>query len=97
MNFAISLFAIAIAYCFVNNLNEIMEKIKNGKKVNKLSVLATSTLIFHFACLSLYFIINMSIIILISEVYMLIVLLYLLYRSKQKEKREKKNEMDNKH
>ncbi len=78
MNYVIAILSLVITLFFTYNFGAIIKKIKSGKQVNKLSLLATSSLIFHFLSLFLYFIFKCGILVLISEAYTLICLTYLL-------------------
>lgn len=82
MNYLIALLALIITGFFSYNFKEILKKIKEGKSINKLSLLATSTLIIHFLCLSIYFWLNIELLVLLSEFYTLVCLIYLLKRKK---------------
>ena len=77
MNLLIAILSTIIALFFVYNFNELMNKIQSGKLVNKHSVLATSALIFHFLSISLHFFLDLEMIVLISQAYMLGCLIYL--------------------
>ena len=82
MNFLIALMALIITAFFTYNFKEILKKIKEGKTINKLSLLATSTLVIHFFCLSIYFCFHLEFLVLFSELYMLGCLVYLLRKKK---------------
>ncbi len=77
MNAIISILSIVITAFFAYNFTEIIKKIRAGRSVNKLSLLATSSLIFHFLSISIHFIFDVEWLVLISEIYMLGCLLYL--------------------
>jgi len=78
METLISILSTIITIFFLYNLSELLKKIKDGKIINKNSLLATSALIFHFFSLALYFSFNMATIVLISQFYLLGCLIYLL-------------------
>ena len=78
MNIILATLSFLISGFFIYNFNTIVAKIRKGKLVNKLSLLATSSLILHFLSLSLFFIYNNTLLILFSELYMLGCLIYLL-------------------
>jgi len=82
INYIIATLALIITLFFSYNFKEILKKIKEGKNINKLSLLATSTLIIHFLCLAVYFWLDIKLLVLLSEFYTLICLMYLLKRNK---------------
>lgn len=77
MNFIIAFLSIILSLFFTYNLKKIIEKIKSGKITNKLSILATTALIFHFFSIFAYFTFGYTTLVLISETYTLICLIYL--------------------
>ncbi len=80
MNVLLSILSLLLCGFFAYNFNTIISKIRSGKIVNKLSLLATSSLILHFLSLTLYFIFNLEILVVLSETYMLFCLSYLLLK-----------------
>jgi len=77
MTFLIATLSIILSLFFTYNLKQIIEKIRSGKITNKLSVLATTALIFHFFSIFAYFAFGYMALVLISEAYTLGCLIYL--------------------
>jgi hypothetical protein len=62
-----------------------MAQLREGsKKVNGYSLLATSSLVFHFFALVMYFGAHNHYVILVSQAYMLICMLFIKYFKKKK-------------
>ncbi len=77
MNILVAILSFTLALFFSYNFSEIIKKIKTGKQINKLSLLATSSLIIHFISIALYFIFQTIILVFISEMWMLFCLIYI--------------------
>lgn len=81
MNLVIAILALLICFFFSYNFGKILNKIKKGRDTNKYSLFATSSLIIHFICLFFYFIFGIEIVVLISEIYMLMCLVFVLKKN----------------
>lgn len=84
MNVVISSLYFIILLFFVYNFKELYSKIKSNKKSNKLSLLATSSLIFQFGSLGVHFVHDCENIIIASQLYLLGCILYLIYYKRMK-------------
>ena len=77
------------ALCFVNlmlfiyNFRALLSKMKENRS-NKLSLLASSALIFQSGSLGLYFVYNIDGLVLASQIYILGVFLYLIHDKRSK-------------
>jgi len=75
-----------ISILFIVNLGELIKKIKVGTvKINRLSLLATSALVFNFSALTLHFLYKNNWIVFYSQAYLLFTILYIRYISSQKD------------
>jgi len=71
INYLIASLYIVISLFFINNFKKIYLKLKEGKNINKNSLLATSSLIFQFIALAVHFFTENSQVVLISQMYLL--------------------------
>lgn len=75
----VSLYLIITVMFLTNFMSLVNKLIKKSKKVNKLSLLATSSLIFHSMAMSLFFMGTSSSIVLVSQIYLLTCMIYIRY------------------
>jgi len=80
INYLIAFLYVIISLFFVNNFKKIHLKLKDGQSINKNSLLATSSLVFQFSSLSIYFFTQNSNIVLISQVYLLFCVIFLIVK-----------------
>lgn len=80
INYLIASLYILISLFFMNNFKKIYLKLKDGKNINKNSLLATSSLIFQFIALAVHFATENSQIVLVSQMYLLFCVLLLIIK-----------------
>lgn len=84
MNNFITAIYIVISILFTMNFINILKQLNAGsKKVNAMSLLATSSLILHFASLALYFYSPDVYLIVVSQIYMIACMLYIKFVHKK--------------
>ena len=80
INYLISILYIAISLFFINNFKKIFLKLKDGKDINKNSLLAASSLVLQFISLAIYFFTQNTEVVLISQLYMLGCIIFLIVK-----------------
>lgn len=87
MDLAITYIYVIISLLFTLNFINIWRQVRSGsKKVNTMSLLATSSLIFHFASLAFYFYAFNVTWIFASQIYMVICMLYIKFIHKKEQR-----------
>lgn len=75
---------IVISIIFMLNFFNIVKQIRTGsKKVNALSLLATSSLVLHFSALAFFFYSQKLIVVFATQIYMLACMLYIKFIHKK--------------